>query len=122
MPSGPRILIVEDEHDIADFFAEHFERRGYDVARAYCGLTGLALAKVTRPDIVLLNYMMPGMNGLAVLRELRSSPKTAALKVIMISGYSGIVELASAEGAQEAVLYPARLSELDGKVERILRS
>ncbi|MFI5348206.1 MAG: response regulator [Elusimicrobiota bacterium] len=60
----PRILIVDDNREAVEMFAACLEPKGFRLAYAYCGLTGLALAKVTRPDLVLLNFLMPGMNGL----------------------------------------------------------
>ncbi|MDE2490104.1 MAG: response regulator [Elusimicrobia bacterium] len=116
----PRVLIVDDNVEVADAFAEFFGKRGYRTAVAHCGVTGLAMARATRPDVVLLNLQMPWMNGLEVLRELRGDPATAGLKVIMTSGYVDIPELAAQAGAQDAILYPARFDEVQRKVERLL--
>jgi CheY-like chemotaxis protein len=121
MKHGPLILVVDDEHSIADFFAELLERRGFKTARAYCGLTGLAMAKVLRPELVLLNLMMPGMGGVQVLRELRADPRTAGMKVIMTSGSILIPEIAAKEGAQGFLLYPVKVPEFDRKVDAVLR-
>lgn len=116
----PRILVVDDEREIADFFVRYLTKRRYRTAWAHCGLTGLALAKVTRPDLVVLNYMMPGMSGLAVLKELRADPATAGIKVIMTSGHARIPELAAQAGAQAAIVYPVNLAEFGAKVDAVL--
>jgi CheY-like chemotaxis protein len=116
----PRILVVDDNRAAADLLLMYLTQRRYRTAWAYCGLTGLALAKVTRPDLVVLNYMMPGMNGLAVLKELRADPATAGLKVIMTSGHAPVKDYAMAAGAQDFIAYPVRFTEFGAKVDRVL--
>lgn len=103
----PRILVADDARDTADVYCFLLSAAGYRVARAYDGLTALALAKVTKPDIAILNYQMPGLTGLAVLRELRDAG--ARTKVIITSGTSAFAEVAEralAEGAEVCVRQP----------------
>lgn len=69
--AAPRILVADDARDIADIYCFLLSAAGYRTARAYDGLTALSLAKVTKPDLAILNNGMPGMNGLDVTRELR---------------------------------------------------
>jgi CheY-like chemotaxis protein len=116
----PRLLIVDDNFEVADVFAEFFEARGYRTAVAHCGVTGLAMARALKPDLVLLNIMMPRMGGLDVLRELRKEPATAGLKVILTSGHPDAPRLGAQAGAQDAIRYPARFDEVQRKVERLL--
>lgn len=115
-----RILVVDDNREVADMLVWYLERRRYRVAWAYCGLTGLALAKVTKPDLVLLNNQMPGMWGLEVLRELRADPATAGLRVLMMSGSEQVGPLAAKLGAQGFIAYPVMPEELGRRVERAL--
>ncbi|PIR15563.1 MAG: hypothetical protein COV48_13645 [Elusimicrobia bacterium CG11_big_fil_rev_8_21_14_0_20_64_6] len=122
MKHRPRILVVDDNRDWADTFVEFLTLRGYRLACAYCGLTGLALAKVTKPDLVILNFLMPGMNGLDLLRELRADPETRDIKVIMTSDWGPIAREAPKAGAQGFVSIPVGLGEFRKKVERVLRS
>ena len=122
MTQRARILIVEDNRDVSDVLQLFLKRRNYELAVAYCGLTGLAIAKATRPDLVLLNVQMPGMNGLAVLRELREDPRTRDLKVIMATGYSHIPAHPGAASAQDFLLYPIRRDEMYAKISRVLAS
>jgi two-component system phosphate regulon response regulator PhoB len=117
----PRILVVDDNRDALDFFILYLTKRGFRVAWAYDGLTGLALAKVTKPDLILLNWQMPHMDGLAVLKELRGNPETSGLKVIMTSGHVFVREWAAEAGAQDAILYPPTAQEIGEKVDRVLR-
>ena len=79
-----RILLVDDEIEILDVITEHLEREGYAVTRAVDGAEALRKVQNERPDLVLLDIMLPGMNGLEVLRRLRRDhPK---IPVIMLTG------------------------------------
>ncbi len=120
MARKPKILLVEDQHDVADTFVTWLKSRGYRPALAHCGLTGRALARVTRPDLIILNHLMPGMLGLDLLRELRDDEATADIRVIMASGMDGIHEQAALAGANGAIAYPCEREELLDAVERAL--
>lgn len=79
------ILIIEDEEDIADLVAFNLQRSDYDVTIANDGLKGLAVALNTRPDLIVLDLMMPGMDGLRLFKELRREEKTRKIPVIMLT-------------------------------------
>jgi len=119
-----RVLVVDDESEITDWLARELEKRGYDVARAYDGVTGLALAKMTAPDVVLLNYLMPRMDGFQVLAELKSDPGAPArIKVIMMSAFgerAEFAEQAAALGAFGSLSRPHRMSQMFDLVETAL--
>lgn len=93
------IAIVEDDQAIAQMYRIKFEADGYSVQTAENGKVGLQLIETMKPDIVLLDIMMPEMNGDAVLEKLRSEPWGKDLKVIILTNM----------GEQEA---PAKLKEL----------
>lgn len=117
----PRILVADDARDVADVYCFLLEAAGYRVQRAYDGLTALSLAKVTEPDAAILNFGMPGLNGLRVLRELREAG--ARTKVIITSGTQAFNELAFRsieEGAQGCVQQPFPPERLLGLVARVL--
>jgi two-component system, OmpR family, response regulator QseB len=114
MARKPKILLVEDQRDVAETFVSWLKSRGYRPALAHCGLTGRALARITRPDL------MPGMLGLDILRELREHEPTAGMRVIMASGMQGIHEQAALAGADAAISYPCDKDELLEAVERVL--
>ena len=65
---GKTVLIVEDEQNIVDILAFNLSREGYDTMEAYDGTTGLQLAMEHNPDLILLDLMLPGMNGFEVCR------------------------------------------------------
>lgn len=84
MPSGT-VLVVDDDPIIVSLLQVNFEIEGYDVLTATGGEAGLALARSGSPDVVVLDVMMPGMDGLEVARRLRDDPTTEAIPVVMLS-------------------------------------
>ncbi len=103
----PLILVADDERDMTDVCCLILTSAGYRVQRAYDGLTAAALAKAGKPDVAIINYQMPGMDGLGVLRELRE--EGLQTQVIITSGtddFTGLTERALAAGAQAVVRQP----------------
>ena len=80
-----KIAVVEDDVAIVQMYRMKFEEEGYTVATASDGQAGLDLLKRFRPDILLLDLMMPIMDGLAVLQKLRKQPEGKNLKVIVLT-------------------------------------
>lgn len=89
----PRVLIVEDEPNIVLSLEFLLQREGYDTAVAADGEEALALARQLRPDVVLLDVMMPRRNGYEVCRAIRGDPGLAATPVIMVSAKGQEVEV-----------------------------
>jgi DNA-binding response OmpR family regulator len=79
-----RLLVVDDEHEITELLREHFRACGYDVDVAHDGPEALVTAAARRPDAVLLDVTMPGLDGAAVLARLRAIDPT--LSVVMLTG------------------------------------
>jgi PAS domain S-box-containing protein len=84
-----RILVVEDNPDAADSLKMLLELSGYEVSVAYTGPEGVEAAKGWRPDVVLCDIGLPGLDGYGVVRELRRNPGTARARVIAVTGYGG---------------------------------
>lgn len=80
-----KILIVEDERDIADLIGFNLERNGYAVVKAYDGITGTEAAMRERPDLIVLDLMLPGRDGYGVFKELRRDARTTQIPVIMLT-------------------------------------
>ncbi|HET8870153.1 MAG TPA: response regulator [Aquabacterium sp.] len=81
-----RILIVEDQADIRELIVMTLELDAYEIHQAPEGTQGLAMARALRPDLVLLDVMMPGsLDGIEVCRQLKADTNTAAIKVIILS-------------------------------------
>lgn len=81
----PKILIVEDEVFLLDMYKMKFEEEGYEVITAVDGTIGLELAKTTKPDLVLLDIVMPGLSGFEVLKALRADKKYKSLSILIFS-------------------------------------
>ena len=80
-----KILVIEDEVDIADLIRYNLERAGYEVFKAHDGITGTDICIKERPDLVVLDLMLPGRNGFAVFKEIRRDARTSHIPVIMLT-------------------------------------
>jgi two-component system, OmpR family, alkaline phosphatase synthesis response regulator PhoP len=80
-----KILIVEDEEDIAQLVKLYLEKDGFRTATAKTGIEGLRLIKTDRPDMVILDLMLPEMDGLEICKKIRNAPDTALLPVLMLT-------------------------------------
>jgi diguanylate cyclase (GGDEF)-like protein len=117
------ILIVDDEPDIAALLAVNLEAEGYQCHRAARGDDALQVALEHRPDLVLLDLMLPGVDGVEVCRQLRKDPRTASAGIIMLTAKSQRADrIAGLEaGADDYVDKPFDLDELLARVHTSLR-
>lgn len=117
------ILVVEDEEDIRHLLVFHLEREGYAILEAGDGGTGLALARAHEPALVLLDVMLPVMDGFAVCKELEHDPQTASIPVIMLTARGEEVDrvLGLELGADDYVVKPFSARELLLRIRAILR-
>lgn len=108
------ILVIDDEADFIDAVKMRLEPSGYDVIAAYNGQDGLGKAKKELPKVILLDLVMPKMNGFEVLSLLRADPRTSLIPVIMITGQSDIEYLFDAGklGATEYIVKPVNMENL----------
>jgi phosphate regulon transcriptional regulator PhoB len=118
-----RILIVEDEADIRDLLAFHLEREGYHVSRARTGSEALRQIRVAPPDLVLLDLMLPEVDGLEVCRRVRQDPRTSALPIVMLTAKGEEVDrvLGLEMGADDYVVKPFSPKEVVARVRAVLR-
>jgi phosphate regulon transcriptional regulator PhoB len=118
-----RVLIVEDEPDIRDLLAFHLERDGYQVTRATTGPEALRQLRAAPPDLVILDLMLPEMDGLEVCRRLRAEPATATLPVIMLTAKGDEVDrvVGLEMGADDYVVKPFSPKEMLARVRAVLR-
>ncbi len=121
MPS--RVLIVEDEPDIRALVVHHLKREGYQVSAASNGEDALRQVQAAPPDLVLLDLMMPAMDGLEVCRRLRQDPATASLPIVMLTAKGDEVDrvLGLEIGADDYVVKPFSPKELLARVRAVLR-
>jgi len=121
MPS--RVLIVEDEPDIRALVVHHLKREGYQVSAACSGEEALRQVQAALPDLVLLDLMMPAMDGLEVCRRLRQDPATAMLPIVMLTAKGDEIDrvLGLEIGADDYVVKPFSPKELLARVRAVLR-
>ena len=119
----PTILLIEDNELNRDMLRRRLERRGYVVAEAVDGLTGLAAARASPPDLVLMDLRLPDVDGREVTRRLRSDPVTARVPVIALTAHAmeGDREAALEAGCDDYDTKPVDLARLVGKIEALLR-
>jgi two-component system phosphate regulon response regulator PhoB len=118
----PRVLVVDDDPQVLKLLHVNFEMEGYDVVSATNGEEALAAVVKERPDVVVCDVMMPGMDGLEVVRRLKADDATAKLPVVLLSAKAlrGDVRSGLDAGADEYVTKPFDPSELLDVVGRLL--
>ncbi len=121
--TGKKILIIEDEQDIIELVSHNLEREGFTVLAASSGETGLARARADAPDLVLLDLMLPGIDGLEVCRRLKAEENTRRIPVIMLTARDEDVDIVTGLelGAADYVTKPFSPRVLLARVRRILR-
>lgn len=119
----PKILLVEDEEGIASLIALQAQISGYQLIIEVDGLNGLQSIERERPDIVILDIMLPGQSGLSVCRKMKSNPSLKHIPVIMISAKSEETDILSGLeiGADDYVSKPFSPKVLFSKISTILR-
>jgi len=121
--SAELILVIEDEQDIQELIELVLSRQGFGVLSAQTGEEGLALARSRRPDLVLLDLMLPGMDGRAVCRRLRQEPATRTVPIVMVTARGEEADIiAGLElGADDYVTKPFSPRVLAARVRAVLR-
>ena len=114
------ILIVEDDNNIADLLRLYLEKEGYQATIAADGTQGIDLYRKLRPDLVLLDVMMPGVDGWGVLRALRQDSQTP---VIMLTAKGETIDKVSGlkQGADDYITKPFEMKEVLARIEAVLR-
>jgi phosphate regulon transcriptional regulator PhoB len=118
-----RVLLVEDEQDVAELIRYNLAKEGYDVVLCGNGNEALRLAREHRPDVILLDIMVPQLNGWEVCRRIKKDPELATIPVIMVSGRveEGDKVLGFEVGADDYFTKPFSPRELIARVRAVLR-
>jgi DNA-binding response OmpR family regulator len=121
-PAAGCIVVADDDDDIRGLIVFALERRGYRVHEAASGDVALELVRNVRPDLVVLDVMMPGLTGLEVARRLAADPATAGLPILILSaqGQAAEVDAGLGSGAWAYMIKPFQPRELGERVNALL--
>ena len=117
-----KILIVDDDKGIVEVVKIALTKKGYEVFTAGDGNEGIEKVKAHSPDLILLDVVMPEMNGYEFLRALKALEGKALTPVVMVTAKEEMEELFKFEGVKEYIVKPTDPSELIQKIERCLVS
>lgn len=120
-----KLLIIDDDSTLLRVYHDYFQKLGYDVTTASDGEMGLAQARATRPDCLLLDVMMPKMDGLAMLQQLRKDAMLAETPVILLTNLEDTTTVSQAVqlgGFQYLVKSRSSLQDVADKVAEVIKS
>ena len=119
----PKIVVIEDEVDILEVINYNLSKEGFDVCSALDGEEGLALIKKEVPDLVLLDLMLPGLDGIEICRKLKTDYSTRSIHIIMVTakGEESDIVLGLGMGADDYMVKPFRPRELMARIRSVLR-
>lgn len=123
MNNGKKIIVIEDEPDIQEVIVHNLLRDGYQVDATPNGERGLELVRRMKPDLVLLDLMLPGLDGVEICRRMKADPRTRTVSIIMVTarGEESDVVLGLGLGADDYVCKPFSPRELMERVKAVLR-
>ena len=123
MNASKKVIVIEDEPDIQEIIVHNLLRDGYQVEATPNGERGLELVRRLDPDLVLLDLMLPGLDGVEVCRRMKADPRTRAVSIIMVTarGEESDVVLGLGLGADDYVSKPFSPRELMERVKAVLR-
>ena len=118
-----KIVIIEDEPDILEVLSYNLKREGFDVSHALDGIKGLALIEKVEPDLVILDLMLPGLDGLEICRRIKGGEKLKHIPVIMVTakGEESDIVIGLGIGADDYVAKPFSPRELVARVNAAIR-
>ena len=120
---APRVLVVDDERSILDFIRLGLQSEGFQVDTAQDGPTGLSLARSHIPDVIVLDVMLPGVDGLKITQRLRGEITTANIPILMLTAKDEISDRVAGleSGADDYLTKPFSFDELLARIRALLR-
>ena len=121
--SNKKIVIIEDEPDILEVLSYNLKREGFEVFTAINGTLGLSLIEKEMPDLVLLDLMLPGMDGIEICSTIKKNPATQKILIIMVTakGEESDIVLGLGVGADDYISKPFSPKELVARAKAVLR-
>lgn len=119
----PRILVIDDDPAISELVAVNLEMAGYDVSQAEDGIKGQALALQMQPDLIMLDLMLPRVDGFTICQRLRRDERTAEIPVLMLTALSQTQDKVEGfnAGADDYLTKPFEVEEMLARVRALLR-
>ena len=118
-----KILYIEDEHNLQKVFRDFLEKKHYKVISAFDGKTGIEIAKKERPDLILLDIILPHIDGIGVLKKLKENPKLRSIPVIVFTNLGSMenIERAIELGAKTYLIKEQySLEEVEEKIKEVI--
>jgi len=122
MENAKRVLFIEDEDELVNLVKMRLGNAGYNVISAFDGLEGLQKARREKPDIILLDIVLPKKDGLEVCKALKNDPLTSEIPILVVTA-SGVAELPQKcreAGAQDFIYKPFEAQELLARISKLL--
>jgi DNA-binding response OmpR family regulator len=116
-----KVLLVEDEMNVADFVRKGLAEEGYEISLAFDGATGLAMALQSSFDLIILDIMMPGKNGIDVCREIRSAGVNSPVLFLTALSTAENIALGLNIGGDDYLVKPFKFVELNARIKALLR-
>lgn len=118
--TGKKILVVDDEPEFVDMLKMRLEANGYAVVTAANGKQGAEKAVSEKPDLILLDILMPEMDGYTAMKEIKATTQTRDIPVIVVTAKSKMQDLFQVEGISDYVVKPFESDDLLFRIKRVL--
>jgi CheY-like chemotaxis protein len=119
---APLILVVDDYAEARELYAEFLESSGYRVAQAQDGAEAVAQTSQLRPNAVLMDLSLPGMDGWEAMRLIKRDPVTAGIPIIALTGFTSLNPRAAGSTCAAVLFKPCLPEDVISTVERVLRA